>query len=65
MMPKELRDIERELQIEILPGTEVMTDVVSFGSESRRRNGTNAKYIEGITSFCERLEERSRSSTVI
>jgi hypothetical protein len=41
-MPKDLRDIERELQIEILPGTEVMTDVVSFGSVYRRREETNA-----------------------
>jgi hypothetical protein len=41
-MPKELHDIERELQIEILPGTEVMTDVVSFESLCRRRDETDA-----------------------
>jgi hypothetical protein len=29
-MPQELRAIEQEIGVEILPGTEVMADVVSF-----------------------------------
>ena len=65
IMPKELHDIERELQVEILPGTEVMTDVVSFGSLCGRRDETNAQCIEGITPFREGLEERSRAPAFI
>ena len=64
-MPKELADIERELQVEILPGTEVMTDVVSFVPSCGRSDETNAYCIEGISSFRERLEECSRASAVI
>ena len=42
IMPKELHDIERELQVEILPGTEVMTDVVSLGSLHEKLDERNA-----------------------
>ena len=37
-MPQELRAIEQEIGVEILPGTEVMADVVSFDRRDVRRN---------------------------